>query len=871
MIQSEIKNDAGAGQEFLSGQTPLMQQYAAIKQEFQDALLFFQVGDFYELFYDDAKRAAAVLGIALTARGKQSDGTPIPLCGVPLHTSDFYTARLIKAGFKVAICTQLEPAVPGKVVARGVTQVLTPGTLISEQLLEAARSNYLLSLMPLEDAWALVFSELLTAHLIATVIPAGDCKVLEAEITKFMPDEVLIPADAKQCASFVKSLGFYTSTVAAVEQSEEARLWIEECIEKESQEQLALYPAVEQAVCQLHTYLSRTQHVALSQFKRITFYNPATFVRMDAATQRNLELFKNAQDGSRKNTLWEHIDNAVTPMGTRQLKKWLTMPLLVPEEIVQRQDAVTYLIRTHSIRTEVEQHLKAMGDIERVVGRLLLRRGQISDFRALLKGLSPMLSLVHVLKNMLEAPEVLTELFAECAGLEQLQLFLSQSVEMDEAHSSLIKIGFDAALDRMREVITGNTRAIEYFEKNEQELTGIASLKVRYNQVHGYTIEITKSNLALVPSSYMRVQTLAGKERYTTLELKRLEHEYLNAVETIKQREEELVENIKNYIYAQAPLLRKVVYALGQLDGYMGLALTAQRYGYVRPHINQTGVYAVTGGKHPIISAHLEQRYIANDVDMNPEYSLIILTGPNMGGKSTYLRQVAHTSLLMQIGSYVPAVYADVPIVDQIFTRVGAGDDVASGKSTFLVEMEEAAYICAQATAHSLIILDEVGRGTSTHDGMAIAQAILEYIKSQIGGLCLFATHYHELAHLSTTMPGIKTMQAACAFTKNGITLLYKIIEGAAQASFGIEVARRAQLPAVVVKRAAALLDELERNVVKDESDIRSYKHLYDSPIEVSVPEQKAIIQELAALDLDDVSPRQALALVQKWHALLEK
>jgi len=875
MIQSEINQGIPIPQEFQTGQTPLMQQYATIKQQLQDALLFFQVGDFYELFHDDAKIAAGALGIALTTRGKHIDGTPIPLCGVPIHASDFYIARLVKAGFKVALCNQLEPAVAGRLVARGVTQVLTPGTLVSENLLDATRANYLLSFMPLVDSWGIIFGEILTSQLIATVMPANAFKLLEAEVSKFLPDEILIPSEAtaKSFISYFKSLGFYTSIVHSSQEREQAQLWIEKQLDTASRKSIITYPALGGALCQIHTYLATTQQDALAQFQHISLYSPDQFLRLDAATQANLELFKNKRDGSRKNTLWEHIDNAITPIGTRQLKKWLGMPLLVPDMIYQRQEVIAYFLDNHAFKATIESLLRAIGDLERIVGRILLRRGQPNDFRGLLRALSPVLNLLHAINTNKNLPMLLSQLATGFENIEGLRNFLTIALEEDEAQGSLIKTGFDTELDRMREIIASNTRSIELFEKNEQESTGISSLKVRYNQVHGYAIEITKSNVELVPSGYMRIQTLAGKERYTTLELKRLEHEYLNAKEEIEKREQEIFERIKSHIIEHATLLRKIAQSIGNIDGLIGLALTAQRYSYTRPIINQEGICTIKEGKHPIIAAQSAHRYITNDVEITPACSLQIITGPNMGGKSTYLRQVALTTILMQIGAYVPATYANLTITDQLFTRVGAGDDVASGKSTFLVEMEEAAYICAHATSKSLIILDEVGRGTSTHDGMAIAQAILEYIKKHIGGLCLFATHYHELAQLAEQLPGVGALQASCAFTKNGITLLYKIIAGAAQASFGIEVARRAHLPKAVVDRAAALLDELEsgqKGINRSVASQDLYKQLYVEKGMLTTSHQ-AIITDLKQLDLDAISPRQAFDLIQLWQSLLVK
>lgn len=793
-------------------QTPLMEQYHEIKAAYPNMLLLFQVGDFYELFFDDAKQAAAFLGIALTARGK-SDGEPIPLCGVPLHTKDHYIAKLVKGGFNVALCDQLEPPRPGTVVKRGVTQVLTPGTLTDSHLLDAKSASYLFSFFPMADQWGLLFGELLTAQLYATVIKEGDMRALDAELGRFLPDEIILPATklADSFKPFFKRAAYCVTPVAVssdqYDKESDGALWMRaqfdraiiDTVEKQESLRLALY--------YFYAYVQRNQPAALDQFKSLHFYQAEDFLVLDQATQRNLELVKDA-NGSNKNSLCAVIDAATTAMGSRMIKKWLLRPLVKSKPIAQRHEVIDVLVHDVVLMQQLTDVLSQVGDIERVIGRIALRRAGVVDYLLLKNALV----IAPQVRSLLypHTPCVLLALIYEHIGdFSSLHGLLHAALNDDLSKDWIIKAGFDSQLDQLRELVENSNQKIVAMEQAEQEATGISSLKIRYNQVHGYYIEVTKTHMDAIPAHYIRQQTLVGRERYMTLALQQLQHEIMGAHASIEQVEKEVFDRVKMESFFHIQGLRKLAHAIAHLDALLGFAQVAYTHRYVRPTFNEHGNITIMEGRHPVVERAGGRVFIPNDTWLDDTQSLLIITGPNMGGKSTYLRQVALITILAQCGSFVPAASADMALVDRVFTRIGAGDNVAEGKSTFLVEMEETAAICRDATDKSLVILDEVGRGTSTFDGLAIAQAVVEYIYNHIGAHCLFATHYHELTLLQDTMPGIKSYYSVSKKTKDGILFLYKIAPGSADGSFGIEVAKLALLPPAVITRAQELLATL--------------------------------------------------------------
>lgn len=854
--------------------TPLMKQYFRIKAEFHDSIVLFQVGDFYELFFDDAKTASAFLGIALTKRGKIS-GEPIPLCGVPLHALDHYLVKLVRGGFKVAIADQLEEATPGKVVERGVTRVLTPGTLTDAKLLDEKTASYLFSFFPLEHEWGLVFGELLTGQLFATSVNANNQRVIESEMVRFFPDEVLIPdnAPANEFVSHFKKMGYYTTLVSSTEQSiQETQSWIENNLSS-AKADLAGSRAIECALATFYAYLSKNQKAALDQFKSIHFYQPEDFLVLDAATTRNLELIANSQDGTRKNSLLSILDRAVTPMGSRMIKKWLMRPLVKKEAIFQRQDAIESFISDITVAQKLNALLSQIGDLERVIGRIALARASFNDYGALKNALQVIPEIKHLLMNK-SSTTLLYIINSHIEDLSQTYLMLSRALNDDSSREWVIKSGFDERLDAMRDLVENAHQKIIQLEQDEQRKTGINSLKIRYNQVHGYYIEITKANLDAVPDYYKRQQTLVGKERYMIPGLYELQHEITTARNQIAHVEKDIFDSIKREVARHIGALRKMAHAYAHLDALLSFANLASDNGYVRPVFNDQRAISIKAGRHPVIEQQLRHRFIANDLLLNDEQSLIIITGPNMGGKSTFLRQTALIALMAHIGSFVPAQAANIALLDRIFTRIGAGDSLAEGKSTFLVEMEETAAICSHATERSLVILDEVGRGTSTFDGLAIAQAVVEYLYAQVRARCLFATHYHELAHLQDQFPGIASYFAASKKNKEGILFLYTMVRGIADGSFGLEVAKLADLPTQIVERAQDILESINQSdsgaVLRQQSspsslhdeDIQIYEELRKAHHTIKQLQERLLI--LDGIDYDHLSPKKAFDIL--WH-----
>ncbi len=799
--------------------TPLMQQYVDIKEQYPDTILLFQVGDFFELFWDDAKEVSTVLGLTLTKRGTHN-GEPIPLCGVPLHTASHYIAKLVKRGYKVALAEQLEEPVPGKLVARAVTRVLTPGTLTDDKLLDQKSASYLCSFFPDAGSCGLLFGELLSAQLFATTVPLPLIKELvgqstfaasagralvESEINRFVPDEILLPeSKAKEYATHFKKLGYYTTPVVSEDEGH-MRGWLSRHFDRDTNTKITSSNSLRSAMALFHSYLKKNQEAALEQFRTIHFYQPEEFLHIDPASQRNLELVRPMHEGGL--TLLSHLDGAATPMGSRTIKKWIQRPLVSKAHIEHRLDAIQACVTAPNSLRSIEQALKEVGDLERVVGRIALRRATPHDYLLLKHALGILPELRNTIQAMANRSTLMSAIHERLADLQQLWQLLEKSVASDNP-DQLIKLGFDTHLDGLRDLATNSNTKIMELEAAEIARTGIQSLKIRYNSVHGYYIEITKANYHLIPPDYQRSQTLAGRERFTMPALRQLQGEILAAQQEVKSVETALFEQVKSAVLQQLAPLRHTAQALAHLDGLLGLSLVSYHNSYVRPVFSEHSIHdqsmVIESGKHPVVAAALGHEFIPNDTVLNDDQSVWIITGPNMGGKSTYLRQVALISLMAHMGMFVPAKSAVMPLLDRIFTRIGAGDNVSGGKSTFLIEMEETAAICTQATNRSLVILDEVGRGTSTYDGLAIAQAVVEHLHA-IKARCLFATHYHELTALENS-PGMVCYHAASKQVPTGILFLYKMVRGAADGSFGIAAARLAGLPAPIVARAQEIL-----------------------------------------------------------------
>lgn len=787
--------------------TPLLQQYFTIKERYPNTLLFFQVGDFYELFFEDAVKASAALAIVLTKRGS-CHGQPVPLCGVPVHSVDYYLIKLVKAGFHVALCRQQEPARPGKIVARSVTQVLTPGTLTDARLLNEHTASYCAVIFPFEEQklYGCAFCELLTGQIFVTILPQQDKIQLEAELRRYAPDELLLPQSAVGLSieKQIRQMGFSVTIEPLFEPNEEFYQWLKG-LSTSSHEILSTMNSPLYALALLYGYLKRNQEKALSVCTQLFFYAADDFLLLDAATQRNLELVKNSQDGSEEQTLFSVLNKTATPMGARTIKKWLVRPLLKKELIESRHQAVEVLYSDFQLREALFASLRDCGDFERMVGRVILRRASAGDYRTLGRTLTAVSTIKSILSKKAN-DSLLLHRYSEGIGFfEPLQDLLTQALSESNRELHRIREGYNPELDRLKLLMTNGAQELALFERAERQKTGIQSLKIKYSRSQGYAIEVTKTNRDLVPLEYERLQTLTNVERYTTPALRALEQDLIRAERETEALENALFEEVCSFVDQYGPALKKSAQQLAQCDAILGFARTAYEQRYCRPTMHEGQDIIITQGRHPVVAHNLGAEYVANDVALTEHERTWIITGPNMGGKSTFLRQVALTIILAQAGSWVPSKSAYIPLVDRIFTRIGASDNVAAGKSTFLVEMEETAVICNGATEKSLVILDEVGRGTSTYDGLAIAQAVVEFLHSRIKPRALFATHFHELTALAEHLPGIASYHAASTQTTDGIILLHKIIRGCAHGSFGIEVAKQVQLPQEILRRAEEL------------------------------------------------------------------
>lgn len=827
--------------------TPLMRQYDDIKKQFPDALVLFQVGDFYELFFEDAQRAAAFLGITLTKRGYHN-GEPVPLCGVPVHTKDHYITKLVRGGFKVVLVDQVSQAVPGKMVERAVSAVLTPGTLTDAQLLSEKHASYLCAAAEQGSTFGFAFFELLTGELWLTALPASDEKMIEAELARFSPDEVVVKHDASSALiSFLQKRAYVLSH--ASEEHCAALDLLRDHIRPDVMQFITATPVLNTVLEVFCAYLIKNQSRSLEAITDVSLYTGDDYLVMDAATQRNLELIKNLSDGTSAHTLFSVLDGARTSMGSRLIKKWLLRPALKKSIITTRQERVAWFLARRDIAEQFRLLCDEIGDLERVAGRVALRRAQVSDYRHLKKALYAFAGVKSLLAHFSE----------EIASFNALRELLTRALCDPDERGWIIAVGYDAELDRLRSLSLNGAQALLDYERSEIERTGIGSLKVRHNQVQGYALEVTKANTHLVPADYLLVQTLVNRDRYSTPALKQLELEIVSAEKLVVGREQALFGEIIQRVFVEVPALRKAAACIAELDVLCGFAKNAYEQNLARPELVEDRTLEIVEGKHPVVMQILKHAFISNDIFLHEHERVWIITGPNMGGKSTFMRQVALMTIMAHMGSYVPAKRATIPLCDRIFTRIGASDHVALGKSTFFVEMEETALICHRATEKSLVILDEVGRGTSTHDGMALAQAIVEHIYEKNRSLCLFATHYQELGELSAHS-GIKVYQAAVSQTAKGVVLLHKIVPGIAPGSFGLQVARDAHVPSSIIVRAAELVSCFEQHAHEKDRVVPALVYKEEKPVQT----EHEILRHLRAVNYHELSPKQAFDLL--WH-----
>jgi DNA mismatch repair protein MutS len=861
--------------------TPMMAQYHQIKKEHPQALLFFRLGDFYEMFFEDAVLASRELEITLTSRNKEK-GITVPMCGVPYHAADNYIARLIRKGYKVAICDQVEnPKLAKKLVRREVTRVVTPGTVADGNLLEPGNNNFLSAFLKTDEGVGLASVDLSTGEFRITEFKGEDAsEQLSTELDRLQAKEILYPAGSRFTSqSWLQTISVAKSPAEdwTFEPDYARRLLMDHfgvmSLEGFGCQHKGL--AISAAGSILH-YLRETQKNALGHIASLRYYDLADAMVLDQSTVHNLELLESLFDGSREATLIRSLDQTSTGMGARLLKNWVLRPEISLTEIEARQAAVGELKDRLIDREQLKERLRQVYDIERLLSKVALSTANARDLVALKNSLEQVSAIKDQLVNLTTSR--LANIEQDCDPLEDVTRQIGQTLRDNPplilTEGGLIRDGFHAELDELRSISTSGKRFIAAIEARERERSGISSLKVKFNNVFGYYIEITKSNLGNVPSDYERKQTLVGAERYTTPELKEYEQKVLGAEERIYEIEYRLVCELRAAVGRESVRIRRTAQALAQLDTLISLAEVAHSWAYVRPVLKESGEFVIRNGRHPVIERLADQlptgRFIPNDLFLNDTSDqILIITGPNMGGKSTYLRQAALFSILAQMGSFVPADSAELPLVDRIFTRIGASDNLARGRSTFMVEMTETAVILNTATPRSLIVLDEIGRGTATFDGLSLAWSVVEYLHHQTHAKTLFATHYHELTELADLLPGVKNYHVSVREGEHEIVFLRRVEPGSADKSYGIEVAKLAGLPQAVLSRAREILRRHEEGEHEISDHLtRHYKRKrasVPSQLSLFMIEDHEVLEELRRLEVESLTPIQALQKLDEW------
>ena len=857
--------------------TPMKRQYLAIKDQHPDCLLFFRLGDFYEMFDEDAKTAAAELNLTLTTRDRNKPPEErTPMCGVPYHSAEAYIARLIAKGYKVAICEQTEdPAQAKGLVDRDIIRVVTPGTLIEENMLEEGRNNFLASLYVGVQGTGLCFGDISTGEVFLTFFaPEGWVDHAVNELARFAPREVILSPGARDKGLLDHLSG---KLPCRVEQAGEERFALAEArqrVERQFAAGLDQVPPEAEAAIQaaggLLSYLYETQKTDLSYLRTLRYYSTGRFLELDPVARRNLELTETLRGKEKKGSLLWVLDKTKTAMGGRLLRSWLERPLLDPVAISRRLEAVGWLVDNAVEREELVQVLREITDLERLISRIVYGTAGARDLVALAAGLDRLPLLQDHLPQ--QAPSLLARLRAQLDGLPELTGLIARGI-VDEPPFSvreggLIRPGYHPDVDQLRAILTDTKGVIAKLEAAEKEKTGIKSLKVGFNKVFGYYIEVSKSYYDQVPQGYIRKQTLTNCERYITQELKEMEHTILSAQDRIVALEYQLFCDIRDQVAAQAPQIQEIAGAVARVDVLTSFAVVAAENNYCMPRVDNSDKLEITEGRHPVVEVMgRDALFVPNDTYMDNKDNLAaIITGPNMAGKSTYMRQVALMVLMAQMGSFVPARAAHIGVVDRIFTRIGASDDLAGGQSTFMVEMTEVAELLRHATSRSLLILDEIGRGTSTYDGMSIARAVLEWCANpkRLGAKTLFATHYHELTVLEGQLPGVKNFNIAARKRKDEILFLRKIVPGGADQSYGIEVAGLAGLPPKVIRRAREILAELESQ--QDAPKKTGAREA--SQVSLTALGEEEVLTTLRNTPVETLTPLQALNLL---HELKEK
>ncbi len=869
----------------MSSYTPMMQQYLAIKEKHPDSILFFRLGDFYEMFFQDAQTASKEIDLTLTARDA-GKGNRVPMAGVPHHAAENYIAKLIDKGYTVAICDQVEDPKEAKgVVRREVTRIITPGTILDPGLLRDNENNYLCAVVIVEDQIGIAAMDISTGFFTCTQTTRSDSmESMESELARLNPAEILIPSSQedrlrphlqKKDGSWCRITLWHDSYF-----SKDRAFPLLEKHFPDSVEEYSLIgenQGAAQAAAAVYFYVLDTQKNSLCHITDLEFYETASYMVLDANARRNLELTQTIRDRKKKGSLLWILDRTKTAMGSRLLRNWIEQPLCNANDITQRLDGVEELVNNSLLRSDLQTALSQIFDLERLVGRSACGQANARDLYALASSLHCIPAIQSLL---VDTESALLNFWGQqldgCLELaQQIHLALVEEPPLALKDGGLIRSGYDSQVDRLREAATHGKAWLNQYEADERSRTGIKNLKIGYNRVFGYYLTVTNSYSHLVPSDYQRKQTLTNAERYTTKQLLEYESEILGAEDRLKTMEYDIFCEMRDQANAKAKNILADAETLACIDALCSLADAAVRNRYTRPAINAGMDIRIESGRHPVVEQMLPPgEFVSNDTYIQRDaHPILLLTGPNMAGKSTYMRQTALIVLMAQLGSFVPADYAEIGLVDRIFTRVGAQDDLASGQSTFMVEMNEMAYILQYATPQSLLLLDEVGRGTSTFDGLSIAWAITEHIHnhSQLQCRTLFATHYHELTDLEEILTGVKNYSIAVREIGEQVIFLHKIIEGGADRSYGIQVARLAGIPAPVLTRAKELLFKLEerdeitlKKTRKQSSD--EYKHaqigFFDS-------ESHPVLDELRKVHIEGTTPLEALQLLMEWQRRL--
>ena len=794
----------------------MMQQYLFIKESYQDTFLFFRLGDFYEMFYEDAKLAARELEITLTSRGGGVDGERIPMCGVPYHSADQYIARLIEKGYKIAICEQVEdPKMAKGVVKREVVQLITPGTVMAEGSLRPKENNYLAAMTVHDDGqYSLAVVDMTTGEAKAT--RGLSERLVSQELSGFHCREVVVARHIGQAV--LNQLQQHAFTLS-YEESESMPMAFENLLPEDS------HPDIAKVCGKLLTYLLRTQKRALDHLQPVEAYEVMQYMRLNEQTRRNLELVATMREAHKKGSLLWLLDQTKTAMGGRRLKQWIEKPLLNEEEINKRFAMVEAFIAAFFERQTLRERLVDIYDLERLVGRISYGNVNARELLQLKQSLEQVPDIKHVLLSI--ENDSLQQLIAGIDPCEDIHALIEQAISEDPPISitegGMIKEGYDEKLDEYRYISKNGKAWLAQLEQQERDATGIKSLKISYNKVFGYYIEVTKANLKYLPEGrYERKQTLTNAERYITPELKEKEKMIMEAQDKMMDLEYQLFQNIRKEIKRHGERLQKLARYISVVDVLQSLSTVSSENNYVKPIFSHERHIGLSNSRHPVVEQVLDSgQFVANDLYMDDTCDVLLITGPNMGGKSTVMRQVALAAVMAQIGCFVPADEAILPIFDQIFTRIGAADDLVSGQSTFMVEMVEAKEAVTEATEHSLILLDEIGRGTSTYDGIAIARSIVEFIHNHVRAKTLFSTHYHELTDLESDLGRLRNVHVGAKEEKGRVVFLHKVMEGAADKSYGIHVAELAELPEEVIRRASDILIELEAGIDHPQSVIQ--------------------------------------------------